>query len=119
MRPASPQRRRRSSDIVQQPWMQFHNPLPPIDLLTTDQVEALHQAALTILENIGVCCGLSEAQRVLAKAGALVDSTSGLIKIGRSAISNVNADYRFGIIQAGSKRKWSGFRINSKAKSDI
>ena len=71
--------------------MQFHNPLPPIDLLTTDQVEALHQAALTILENIGVCCGLSEAQRVLAKAGALVDSTSGLIKIGREIVANALA----------------------------
>ena len=42
-------RRRRAADIVQMPWAQLVNPLPPTPLISEDEVEAIHEAALTLL----------------------------------------------------------------------
>lgn len=86
MRPASPHRRRRAADIVQQPWMALRNPLPRARLISDDEVEALHQAALTILETIGIRCAVKEARDIFARAGALIDESDGRVRVGRDII---------------------------------
>ena len=58
MRPLTPNRRRRTSDIVQKPWAQLRNTWPRLRIISDDEVEALHQAALTILETIGIRCAV-------------------------------------------------------------
>ena len=86
MRPASPHRRRRAADIVQQPWMTLRNPLPRLTLISDDEVEALHQAALAILETIGIRCAVKEARDIFAAAGALIDESDGRVRLGREIV---------------------------------
>lgn len=78
--------RRRASDIVQMPWRQLVNPFPPARLISDDAVEAIHQAALHILESTGVRCAVPEVLDVMARAGALVDRSSGCIRLGRDIV---------------------------------
>jgi trimethylamine--corrinoid protein Co-methyltransferase len=40
--------------LQQRPWKQFTLPYRPIEVLSADQVEAIHDTALTILEEIGM-----------------------------------------------------------------
>ena len=86
MRPSAPHRRRRASDIVQQSWRQLRNPLPKLRIISDDEVEALHEAALTILERIGVRCAVKEARGIFASAGALIDEADGRVRVGRDII---------------------------------
>ncbi len=50
----------------------LRNPYRPIEIFSEDQIEAIHEASLTILEEIGLDILLPEAQQLLAKAGAMV-----------------------------------------------
>lgn len=85
MRPERP-RRRSASDIVQMPWRELRNPLPPTRLISDDEVEAIHNAALTLLERVGVRCAFAEAREVLAKAGAIIDEADGRVRLGREIV---------------------------------
>lgn len=86
MRPQTPNRRRRASDIVQKPWAQLENPLPPTRLISDDEVEALHEAALKLLETVGIRCAVPEARDLLRAAGAIVDEADGRVRLGREII---------------------------------
>ncbi|PZF75142.1 methyltransferase [Aestuariivirga litoralis] len=98
MRPDKPHRRRRAADIVQMPWQQLVNPLPPTPLISEDEVEAIHRAALQLLETVGVRCAFGEARALLAHAGASVDEADQRIRIGRDiveeALKTVRAEIR-------------------------
>ncbi len=78
--------RRRVSDIVQMPWKQLVNPFPPARLISDDQVEAIHHAALEILETTGIRCAVPEVLNIMEKAGARVDRSDGSIRTGRDII---------------------------------
>ncbi|MFN4142881.1 trimethylamine methyltransferase family protein [Aestuariivirga sp.] len=86
MRPATPHRRRRAADIVQMPWQQYENPFPPTPLITEDEVEAIHAAALRLLETVGVRCAVKEARALLAKAGAITEEADGRVRLGREIV---------------------------------
>lgn len=62
-----------SGDIAQLPFKQPRNLLPPVDLVSADQLESIHEAALTILEEIGMDVLLPEAREIYRAAGAQVD----------------------------------------------
>jgi len=80
-------RQRRNSDAIhQKPWKQLRNPFTPAKLISDDEVEAIHQASLQVLETVGVKCAVPEAQSLLAKAGAKLDASTGLIKLGREVV---------------------------------
>jgi trimethylamine---corrinoid protein Co-methyltransferase len=79
-------RRRKTSDIVQQPWAQMVNPFKPAELISVDEVESLHQAALSILENTGIRCHVAEAREILQKAGARVDDSKSHVWLGREFV---------------------------------
>jgi trimethylamine--corrinoid protein Co-methyltransferase len=79
-------RRRSASDIVQMPWTQLRNPLPPTRLISDDEVEAIHEAALSLLDRVGVRCAWKEAREVLAKAGAIIDESDGRVRLGRDIV---------------------------------
>jgi trimethylamine--corrinoid protein Co-methyltransferase len=83
---ARPAARRRASDIVQMPWRQLVNPFPPARLISDDAVEAIHQAALQILEGTGIRCAVPDVLDVMARAGALVDRSNGCIRLGRDIV---------------------------------
>ena len=64
-----------AGDITQLPFKQPRNLLPPVDLVSADQLESIHEAALTILEEIGMDVLLPEARDIYKAAGALVDGS--------------------------------------------
>jgi trimethylamine---corrinoid protein Co-methyltransferase len=78
--------RRRVDDIVQKPWAQLVNPFPHARLISDDAVEAIHNAALSILETTGLRCAVPEAQALFRKAGAAVDMEDGRIRLGRDIV---------------------------------
>ncbi|TDQ82065.1 trimethylamine--corrinoid protein Co-methyltransferase [Dongia mobilis] len=60
--------------------------LKPIEPLRDDQLEDIHQASLTILEEIGIEFMGSAARALFEQAGARVDHGSGLVRIPRAVI---------------------------------
>ena len=86
MRPSAPHRKRRAADIVQKPWSKFRNPMPRLRVISDDEVEKLHDTALTILETIGVRCAVREARDVFTRAGALIDESDARVRIGRDIV---------------------------------
>ncbi|MBL8895267.1 MAG: trimethylamine methyltransferase family protein, partial [Rhizobiales bacterium] len=89
--PGETQRRRRIGDrrgapITQMPWKQLVNPLPPTKLISDDEVEALHEAALTILETIGIRCQVADAREIFRNAGAIVDDSIAQVRVGRDIV---------------------------------
>ena len=69
--------RRESGRIEQLPWRQPVNRLAPLEVLSADEVEAIHRASLAILRDIGVeVLGPAAIDRFVA-AGARVERTIG------------------------------------------
>lgn len=82
--------RRRTSTVqpaIQQlPFKQVENPYPPVEILSQEQVQTIHNASLNVLENIGVNFLLPEAKEILRKAGADVESDSDRVRFDRGLI---------------------------------
>ncbi len=67
-------------------YRRMTNPFTPQGVFTEDQVEAIHEAALTALEELGMKVLLPEARHLFAAAGALVDEETEMVRIGRDII---------------------------------
>lgn len=82
-------RRRRadpkSAKIQQLPWKQPRMTLEPVRFISDDQVEAIHNASLKVLEDIGMDVLLPEALEILGKAGAQVSGQR--VRIGREIVA--------------------------------
>ena len=65
--------RRAPEGLPQLPWRSVTNPFRPVEIVSTDEVEAIHLASLRILREIGVEVLGDRAIDVLARAGASVD----------------------------------------------
>lgn len=61
-------------------WRNLVNPYKPIEVLSADQVEAIHIASLRILEELGIAFLLPEALDILDAAGAEVDHKSQVVR---------------------------------------
>jgi len=59
----------------------LRSPFPPLNLVSGDEVEAIHRAALDILEDIGLRCQVKEARDLFRQAGARVDDSEGLVRL--------------------------------------
>ncbi len=66
-------RKPRNTGLVQRPFGEVRNPLRPTELISTDQVETIHQASLRVLRDIGLKVDSAVARQLLAAAGADVD----------------------------------------------
>ena len=64
----------------QAPVRQLVNPFTPIELLSEDEIESIHQASLTILRDTGIDFILPEARDRLKKAGAIVEPGSDRVR---------------------------------------
>jgi len=80
-RPSTPHRargeRRTAGSVPRLPWRRVVNPFTPLEILSADQVEAIHRAALTILRDIGVEVLGGRALDRFAGAGASVERADG------------------------------------------
>jgi trimethylamine--corrinoid protein Co-methyltransferase len=73
--------RRAPQGLPRLPWRQIVNPYRPIEILSADQVEAIHRASLRILREIGVEVLGDRALDQLAAAGAEVDRGSRNVRL--------------------------------------
>ncbi|HJU47939.1 MAG TPA: trimethylamine methyltransferase family protein, partial [Gaiellaceae bacterium] len=64
----------------------IRNHLPPLEILSADQVEAVHEASLTLLEESGIEFMGGAARAVLRDAGADVDEGTGLVRLPRELV---------------------------------
>lgn len=81
-------RRRRSAQAktVRSPnYHQLKHPFKPQTVFSDDEVHALHNTALRVLEELGIKVLLPEARQVFAKAGARVDDDN-MVFIGRDIV---------------------------------
>jgi trimethylamine--corrinoid protein Co-methyltransferase len=65
------------------PWRAVTNPHAPFEILSADQIEAIHETSLQMLEQIGVELMSVAARDLLRGRGALVDEASGVVKLDR------------------------------------
>lgn len=73
--------RRTSGGVPQLPWRRVVNPFRPVEILSADQVEAIHRTSLRILSEIGVEVLGDRAIDLLARAGASVDRTTRRVRL--------------------------------------
>ena len=73
--------RRVGGGIAQVPWRRLVNPYRPIEILSADQVEAVHGASLRILAEIGMEVLGDRALDAFARAGARVDRLSRSVRL--------------------------------------
>ena len=68
------------------PWRQLRNPYPPVEILTAEQVEAIHEASLELLEGLGLRILFDEARELLRAAGAEVEEDSRRVRFDRGLV---------------------------------
>ncbi len=87
-RRGSSRRERRSSakSLSQLPWRQVINPYPPMEILSADQLEAIHHSSLRILEELGIEVMSDRALDIFAKAGGQVDRATGTVRLDRELV---------------------------------
>jgi trimethylamine--corrinoid protein Co-methyltransferase len=73
--------------IPQLPPRRVRNPYPPMALLSADQIEAIHQASLHILENFGIEVMSPRAVALFEKAGATVDHATQTVRLDRGLVA--------------------------------
>ena len=73
--------RRTGGGVPRLPWRRLVNPYRPVEILSADQVEAIHRASLRILAEIGVQVLGDRAIDLLAAAGATVDRAERRVRL--------------------------------------
>jgi trimethylamine--corrinoid protein Co-methyltransferase len=81
----------RTAGPVQLPAQEIRLRYKPTEILSADEVEAIHQASLTILKEIGVNFLLPEAKEILRRNGATVDPESDRVRFDPALIETLVA----------------------------
>ena len=90
-------RRRRSSlkqrsagqqGLPQLPWRTIENPYAPMEILSADQVEAIHATSLRVLEDLGIEVMSARALDLFRRAGATVDRDTMTVRIDRGMVED-------------------------------
>ncbi len=84
-------RNRRRAKAAPQPsravdYHRLRNPFTPQGVFTDDRVAAMHEAALGVLEELGMKVLLPEARALYRHGGAIVDEDSQTVRIGRDMV---------------------------------
>ena len=87
----APRRRRRGPERVFAPAPAATQPrlrFAPVDLVSKDELESVHQAALTVLADIGIDILHDEARALLEDAGADVDKASNRVRFDSALVES-------------------------------
>jgi trimethylamine---corrinoid protein Co-methyltransferase len=79
------------AEMRQSNYRQLRNQFTPQRLFSDDRIAAIHDAALRVLQELGMRVLLPEARRIFAAAGALVDESTGIVRIGSDIVAAVLA----------------------------
>lgn len=83
--------RSEASGPRQPPWRQPRLPFPPVELVSADELESIHDTSLTILEEIGMDVLLPEARKIFHGAGASVEPGGQRVRVDRGLIQKAVA----------------------------
>jgi trimethylamine---corrinoid protein Co-methyltransferase len=72
--------------VAQLPWSEVDNPYAPMEVLSADQLEAIHLTSLRILEDLGMEVMSPRALAVLKAAGAQVDAVARIVRLDRALV---------------------------------
>ncbi|MCF8467481.1 MAG: trimethylamine methyltransferase family protein [Sneathiella sp.] len=85
------------ASFTQLPRQKVVNTFKPMEIISADQVEAIHNASMDILENIGIMVRLPRAREILKKAGLKVDENTHIVYFDRAfvmeAISHAPSEF--------------------------
>ncbi len=102
--------------IQQLPRRQTRNPFPPFKFISDDQVEDIHNAALEVLETIGINFLDEGARDILKQAGADVDDATTRVRFDRSlveeSISKAPSEYTVHARNPAFDLHWGGNVMN-------
>ena len=84
-------RRTAATGVPRLPWRSLVNPLPPIEVLSADQIEAIHHASLRVLAESGMKVLSCAARERLARAGARVDHSERMVRFDPSMVEELIA----------------------------
>jgi trimethylamine---corrinoid protein Co-methyltransferase len=79
-------KRRVRGGIKQVPWRHYRNPYKPIEVLSADQIESIHESSLKVLEEIGMDFLDEEALAILKTAGAEVQAGTQRVRFPRGLV---------------------------------
>ena len=82
-------RDRASASVDQPPWRTLNNRYPPFDLLSDDQLEAIHDTSLRVLEDFGIEFRSDKALQALSDAGADVDFATQVVRFDRALVTEL------------------------------
>ena len=85
-RRAEERRKRSELPLLKLPFRQLRNRLPPLELISPEQIEQLHEASMRILEEVGLDFLDAEALDLWAKAGARVDRAAQHVWLDRGLV---------------------------------
>jgi trimethylamine--corrinoid protein Co-methyltransferase len=80
-------RRTGASHLPQLPWQDVVNPYMPMEVLSVDQVEAIHLTSLRILEELGIEMMSPRALAAFQAAGADVDVVTNTVRLDRGLVA--------------------------------
>ncbi len=75
------------SPARQKNYRLLRNPFTPQTVFSDDEIAAIHDTALRVLEELGIKVLLPEAIELYKKAGAIVDEESQMVRIGRDIVT--------------------------------
>ena len=81
-----------SQPFVQRPFKAVHNPYPPMEILSTDQIESIHQTSLKVLRDIGIRVESETALRLLKDIKADVDIDNGHVRFDPGLVEELVRD---------------------------
>ena len=81
-----------SGSIAQMAFKQLKNPYPPLEILSTDQIEVIHHASLRILKEIGLQVIDSDARARLKTAGCDVNDGTGMVRFDPALVEEMITD---------------------------
>ena len=80
-------RRDRAAGPPRADYRQLRNPFVPQAAFSQDEVATMHDTALRVLEDLGLCVLLPEARAIFRAGGAIVDEGTGMVRIGREIVA--------------------------------
>jgi trimethylamine--corrinoid protein Co-methyltransferase len=83
--------RRAESPLADKPFRRLVNPYDPVEVITPEQIEQIHNASMVILENIGLEFLDSEAFSYWQKAGAKTDPLTRRVRLDRGLVLDLVA----------------------------
>lgn len=91
-RSARRERRERSAGIAQAPFRPLQNPYSPLEVLSQDQVEAIHHASLRILKEIGMQVSDPDSRRRMKAVGCDVDESNERVRFDPGLVMDLVRD---------------------------